>query len=302
MLLPIKFVRDCLRFIIIALWCAIIYFRFCKKDIEKQKMVIHAIGHSTLGKCQFKVDEKYNKTVELDVREFNLIEQMKSIDTNFKEISYLVNLQDIFIESFKSSINSKDNYGYMGIAHTPFILRAGYKTGDETNFIMFHKIRNKDYFEELSESEVYTPIKIEKKEIKQDTRELVVAISTTFPIDDNNMVVLNLESKSILKFKTDDLGFDVILSNKQIEQYINTILYEVRQIVRDNDIRKIHMVISSSVAFSFALGQRLSSNYDPEIIVYHYDSNNEKKYPWGISLFNDYTNCIVETEILNHNL
>lgn len=302
-LLPKKFARNGLYFITIIFWIAVFYFRFCcKEDKEFKKRLIHIIGHSTLGKCQYKLDEKLNNTIKLDVRELDLIEQMKSIKTNLSQLNYLVNTQDIFIENFMSSVNSKDHYGYMGIAHTPLILRAGYKTGDETSFIIFHKKRNKDYFEELNESEIYTPIKIEKKEIKQDSQELVVAISTTFPIEDKSLSALNYKEKSIIKFKTDDLGFDVIISNKQIEQYINTILHNVRQIVRDYDIRKIHMVISSSVAFSFALGQRLSSNYDSETIVYHYDNNDEKKYPWGISLFKDYSNCVVETEALKHNV
>ena len=53
------------------------------------------------------------------------------------------------------------------------------------------------------------------------------------------------------------------------------------------------MVISSSVAFTFALGQGISSHYDPEIIIYHFDMNNPKKYPWGISLLKEPMNCMV---------
>lgn len=71
------------------------------------------------------------------------------------------------------------------------------------------------------------------------------------------------------------------------------VLDEVRNIVRKNGITKVYMVISSLVAFTFVLGQRMSSQYDVETVIYHYDSKTDKIYPWGISLFKDYSECII---------
>lgn len=293
-ILPDICVRWTIFVFIIIAWVHIWYFRFCYEEpIQKSKKIINILAHSSLGKTQFKLNEESLKILQPNLEELDLIEDVKIVNENYSMLQSVVNKQDNFIEKFKDKINNNDKYGYMGISHTPLILRAGYKIGDETKFTMLHKKRNVDYYEELNNSEVYSPIRIEKKSIKDDCRELIVAISTTFPIHDNQLDILQPENKSILKFKADELGFDVIASEKQVNDYVGNILREVRQVISDKGITKIHMVISSSVAFTFALGQGLSNHYDPEIIIYHFDINNPKKYPWGIYLFKDSMNCIV---------
>jgi hypothetical protein len=290
-IIPNIYVRWALMFLSIIICILAWYFRKCYK--EPTPTIINILGHSSLGKSQFKLDDKLEETVQLVIDEIDLIEDVKNVGENYDILKYTIKKQDDLIKGFKDKINNDDKYSYMGISHTPLILRAGYHIGDETKFVMLHKKRNLDYYEELSDSESYTPIKIEQKNIKENRKELIVAISTTFPIQDNQLFILQPEKKSIIKFKADELGFDVITSRKQAEEYISFILKEIRQVVRDEEIVKIHMVISSSVAFTFALGQGLSNHYDSEVIIYHFDINNPKKYPWGISLFEDSMNCIV---------
>lgn len=293
-IVPNIYVRWILVCTVIVIWMLVWYFHYCYEEpVKKLKKIVHILGHSTLGKTQLKLNEESLKILELNVEELDLIEDIKIIKGNYNMLQSVVTKQDNYIEKFKNKINNTDKYGYMGISHTPLILRAGYEIGDETKFALFHKKRNVDYYEELNISDIYTPIKIEKKSVKDNCRELIVAISTTFIIEDNQLNILHPENKSIIKFKTDELGFDVITSEKQVENYVSYILREIRQIRSNKGITKIHMVISSSVAFTFALGQGLSNHYDPEVIIYHFDLNNPKKYPWGISLFKDSMNCIV---------
>ena len=65
---------------------------------------------------------------------------------------------------------------------------------------------------------------------------------------------------------------------------------KVREIVKRYDIRCIHMVISSSVAFTFFLGAGFSSQHDPDIIVYHYDNG---KYIWGIDMKRNGSDAVI---------
>lgn len=290
-IIPNIYLRWTLMAVIIMIWILVWYFRNCYEETKAK--IVNVLGHSSLGKTQFKLDEKYKDKINLVVEEIDLIEDVKNARDNFEILKYTVKKQDDSVKAFNDKINSKNEYGYMGISHTPLILRAGYTVGDETKFVMFHKKRNVDYYDELDDKESTIPIEIEQKNIKENAEELIVAISTTFPIQDSQLLILKPENKSIIKFKTNELGFDVISSRKQAEDYVSFIFREVRQIVRDKEIIKIHMVISSSVAFTFALGQGISSHYDPEIIIYHYDMNNPKKYPWGISLLKEHMECIV---------
>ncbi len=286
-----SFIRWILFSVTILFWIIKWYVHNCYS--ERPIKVIHVLGHSTLGKSQFKLNEEAMESSNLKIEELDLVEDIKIIENDFGALKYAINKQDNFIKNFRYKINNNDEYAYMGVAHTPLILRAGYHIGDETKFTIFHKKRNYNYYEELNNSELFTPIRIDKEDIKDNHKELIVAISTTFHIQDNQLSIFHSENKNIIKFKTDELGFDVITSKKQVEEYIGFILKEIRKVVTREDIIKIHMVISSSVAFTFAIGQALSSNYDREVIAYHFDINNPKIYPWGISLFKDANNCIV---------
>ena len=289
-------VKNIIAIAVIIFWGLLIYSRFFYKGEKDSKKNIKVLGYNTLGKSQFKFEDKYMKDINLNIEELDLVDDFKNINGDYNDIHYIIKKQDEYLDNFVKSINNTDSYGYVGISHTPLILRAGYRFGDETGYILFHKKRNSEYYEELNNDDNYTSIKLEKKDIKKNAEELIVAISTTFQIKDDELKVLKPEQKSIIKFTTDEKGFDIILSKKQVDNYINTILSEVRHIVKENSIKKIHLVISSSVAFTFALGRSLSSHYDPEITVYHFDINTQEKYPWGISLFKKYSKCMVITK------
>lgn len=267
------------------------------KDITTAKVnnkkEYQIIGHLTMGNTQFIVSEKDEEYIEPCINELNLVSDMKDI-RSYKDINYVVNKQDSFIKEFENKLINGEKCGYMGLAHTPLILRAGYKIGDGSKIKIFHKKRDFEYYEALNDEENNMLIGIDRKEINKRSDELILGISTTFEINDNDLKILKPQNKNLIIFKTEDLGYDVITSQKQIECYVAYIMKIVRDFVKSNNINKIHMVISSSVALTFCLGQAISETYDPEIIIYHYESKNPKKYPWGMLLFNDSKECIVE--------
>ena len=229
--------------------------------------------------------------------DFNVVEEFENINyknTSFKiDIQKIIDRQDAFIKKFIANKVSGKEYGYMGISHTPLILRAGMKMTDGNVLRLFHKKRGESFYTELNDEATYPELRIEKKVKNPKSNELIVAISTSFQIEDLQLNIFDPINKNVLKFKSDNLDVDSILSKKQVDSYINFILREVRDFVNENDIEKIHLVISSSVAFTFALGQRLTTSYDKEIIIYNYEARSSEKYPWGLKLFEDSYDCVV---------
>lgn len=258
---------------------------------NKEKYQI--LAHVTMGNTQFITDEESSESIDVCINELNLVEDMNAI-RDYNDINYVVNKQDSYIKEFENNLRSGITCGYMGLAHTPLILRAGYKLGDGSKIRIFHKKRDSEYYAELSEEENNVLIGIDRKEIKKKSDELILGISSTFDISNDDLEILEPKHKNLIIFKTESLGFDVITSKKQVENYIRYIMKIVRDFIKENNINKIHMVISSSVAFTFALGQAIGENYDPEIIIYHYDRKHPKKYPWGIQLSRDGRECIIE--------
>lgn len=224
----------------------------------------------------------------------DLSNNVKILGDNYSSYVGIVRELDKYVENFLEKKEEK-YYAFAGILHTPYILRLGYKVGDETYFKLFHKKRNEDTFKLLIDKETYfgnyPELKIDKILKESDT--LIVSISTTFSITKEQLDKFDTENNNYLKFETVDKGFDIITSEKQIDYYKEIIFNNIREIVRNRKIKLIHLCISSSVSFTFALGQGFSRNYDPNVIVYNYEG---QQYTWGLNLFEKVDNSIVKLE------
>lgn len=265
------------------------------KYIFKNKEFIDKviIGHSSMSKVQFIA----NTYTDYKVEEINLVNEMEDIKSNYNKIKYAINKQDMFVEEFKHNINTYYDYGYMGIAHTPLIFRLAYQLGDEISIVLFHKYRTGDTkkFKELKSDKDFKNIQIYYENLNVNSNELIFGLSTTFPIKIDELKVLKSENKNIIIFQSEELGFDIINNKNQVESYVQTIMKKIREVVKSKNITKIHIVLSTSVAMTFALGRAISNTHDPEIIVYHFDQKDEKKYTWGIDLFKNFDNCLIIT-------
>ena len=270
-----------------------IYVKWKYKNKEIIDKVI--VGHSSMSEVAFNVDTDG----EFQVKEINLIDDMKDTTSDYDKIKYAINKQDGLVSEFKRNIDNNYEYGYMGIAHTPLILRMGNQIGDEIGVKLFHKSRtegkNTNVFKELNKDENFKELMISTKILDKNSDELIVGLSTTFEIKYDELKVFNPDDKNILIFSSEDLGFDVIESTNQVKHYVKYIMDNVRKVVKDKNINKIHMVLSTSSVMTFALGQAISLNNDPNITIYHYDINNPRKYTWGIDLSKNYRDCLVVT-------
>ena len=199
------------------------------------------------------------------------------------DLHQIIREQDSAIKNF---IATKGIHSYYGIAHTPLVFRAGYMYGDQQEIHLFHRMRNNSAnFEEWDTSAdikwetSFREVKEENKSCKSNN--LIVAISTSLEIKNIEIASITNTKCHIIRFQLQTLGFDIIGNYAQAENLRKQILSKIRELVKKYDIRCIHMVISSSVAFTFFLGTGFSSQHDPDIIVYHYDNG---KYIWGIDM------------------
>lgn len=253
------------------------------------------IGHLSMSESQFMVETDDEYKIEY----IDLIDDMKYTKDDYDKIKYAINKQDGLVKAFKRTIDNKHEYGYMGIAHTPLILRMGNQIGDEVGIDFFHKSRtegeNTTEYTELNQDENFKNLKVATKILNKSSDELIVGLYTTYEIKYDELKVFNPDNKNILIFSSEDLGFDVIKSELQVKHYVQEMMKNVRKVVKDNNITKIHMVLSTSSVMTFALGQAISLNNDPNVTIYHYDINNQRKYTWGIDLSKDYRECLVIT-------
>ena len=238
-----------------------------------------------------------------DVDIDNIKEKYRVILVNI-DISDAINNQSLnyaitkFDKECEAAIKNRNNSpaGFYGIAHTPFIFRLGYRFGNQSNYKLYHKARSNDsVFKEWTDQKGSFKI-TEKREINADivSDELIVAVSTTFEIKESQIVDLNPDNKHIIMLYGNNLNFDAITSYVDAQNARETIMDEVRNLVKKYDIQRIHMAIASSAAFTFFLGMAYSKQHDPECIVYHYEMPH---YPWGLSIKMPTECCFVDNTV-----
>ena len=208
------------------------------------------------------------------------------------DLHQIITEQDSAIKDFTAT---KGIHSYYGIAHTPLVFRAGYMYGDQQEIHLFHRAHNNsanfvewDTSADTKWETSFREIQEENKSCKSNN--LIVAISTSLEIKNIEIASITDTKCHIIRFQLQTLEFDIIGNYAQAENLRKQILSKIREIVKKYDIQCIHMVISSSVAFTFFLGAGFSSQHDPNVIVYHYDNG---KYIWGIDMKRNGSDAVI---------
>lgn len=256
------------RYIFIIIDFILLFFIFYKRTL-------FLICHQSMSYDLAKISKTFKRKYFLKE---NKLQQEYGIHSNRIDSKIIEDLDQMAVKAQKS----EREIAYYGIAHTPLIFRLGFKIGDQSNVKLLHKKRsNSTDFEEWTNEK--TEIRITPKEENQSkySDELIVAISTSLNVRKEELCTLEPENKHIIYFVSNHLGFDSILSYDDAETLKADILRCIRDLVKEYKVKKIHMVVSSSVAFTFFLAQGYSAQHDPEIVVYHYEQG---KYTWGINM------------------
>ena len=208
------------------------------------------------------------------------------------DLHQIITEQDSAIKDFTAT---KGIHSYYGIAHTPLVFRAGYMYGDQQEIHLFHRAHNNSANFEEWDTSADTKWETSFKEITEENKScksnnLIVAISTSLEIKNIEIASITDTKCHIIRFQLQTLEFDIIGNYAQAENLRKQILSKIREIVKKYDIQCIHMVISSSVAFTFFLGAGFSSQHDPNVIVYHYDNG---KYIWGIDMKRNGSDAVI---------
>lgn len=245
------------------------------------------ISHKSMGFDLSPVDKKFKKYNWLFVNKLQQTDDMINLTVNSDIVTVVDNMA---IKAQKS----KYQVVYYGVAHTPLVFRLGLKYGDQDNVKLLHKKRsNDDEFEEWGTGKTSIWVSSQEVNCSKKSDELIVAIGTSFEVKKEELQTLQPDNKHVLYLQTNPLGFDAILSYEDAQSLRVGILGQIRQLVKKYSIKRIHMVISSSVAFTFFLAQGYSEHHDPEIIVYHYDKG---KYTWGINMSEQGRNAFIINE------
>ncbi len=263
------------------------------------KLTIHPtaiiINHSSFSNIQSSYDPSIVTGYTVKERDINLGYQMSR-----QNIVDAIRTQDALIDAILNDCDKSTELFYYGIAHIPFIFRAGFQVGDEGMVRLLHKFRNgQPFFREISSDQDTCTVRLKLSTVQNTkvSNEMLVVVATSLPVAYEDLAAFhsgNFCYELHFEMENDSMyGFDSIDSYAAMNRLRKGILEKIRETVKEKNIMRIHMVLATSSDFTFFLAQGFSKHHDPEIVVYHYDRNTAVKYPWGISNISTPTNAVI---------
>lgn len=254
---------------------------------EFYKKVSLLIAHTTMGHDLSKIDKEYKKEYYSKKVDMTKISIPKVADDN-SIIKALTEIDKIY-SKYKNTAFSE--IFYYGVSHIPLVFRLGYQFGQSRKIQFLHRFRKNESdqeFKVLPEQDDTPPIltthRIDEENIQGNHDELIVAISTTYPIKKSDINILDKENQKlryIYDVEESAYSFDYFSSMKQMQSCVNRLVSDMRRLIKKYNISTMHILISSSVPFTFYFAQQLNTQQFPKIIVYQYEN---QKYTWGIDI------------------
>lgn len=251
------------------------------------KKISLLIAHTTMSHDLSKIDKNYKKEYYSKKVDMTKLSIPKVADNN-SIIKALIEIDTIY-SKYKNTAFSE--IFYYGVSHIPLVFRLGYQFGQSRKIQFLHRFRKNESDQEfkiLPEQDDVPPTltthRIDEENLQGNHDELIVAISTTYPIKESDISFIDKENKKlryIFDVEESAYSFDYFSSMKQMQSCVNRLVSDIRKLVKQYNISTIHILISSSVPFTFYFAQQLNTQQFPKMIVYQYEN---QKYTWGIDI------------------
>lgn len=263
---------------------------FCKNNLQEKILLVL---HNSLNQTNFSFDGELQNEYIVKKISFNQYDTFHSNLPIREMINRTITEVDLKVEDIRQYIKKGYHVGYAGIANIPATFMLGYELGDENAKIYFHKYHGRqtnfnfkdDKFHKLEKKNVRGTFEKKILQVPSDwtkSGNIIILISLTQPIKESDFASIAGDNDYIFKYTTsDEVDYDVIDSENQIDEYADRILSDIAEIQKKTNINQIRICVAASGAFIFGLGTKFSKTQNKTTIIFHFERDN---YPWGINV------------------
>ncbi|OMD37538.1 SAVED domain-containing protein [Paenibacillus odorifer] len=226
----------------------------------------------TLGLSQFQFKE----------REVDFINE-KKYKMDAQRTVDILELIERKVKSFKEESKGYER-GYTGIAHIPFITITGtfLKRTSIHKYFEFDKKETEEFYT-LKKGRKYPPLKNNTpySQIDINATDIILTVSTTTPILDEHLIQFG--NMNIIRLSVDLPKDNTIIYWNQLLDYKNKVIEVLNEIgLKFSRVKRIHLLCSTQSCLPFEIGKNVEDYRNIKVISYHFDVQEDKKYPWGI--------------------
>lgn len=218
-----------------------------------------------------------------------------------EDLQNIVDKQYKNIHKIKKGMKSNNSLVYLGFPHIPFALLDGVNFSGTDNVILYEykgaltNSSNKDFFELENTYNSDIEILNNYENYILQSKEIILKIEQSFNINDDKLKEL-VGDIDLIYLRNKDVKRWGISSYAEVDKFSKE-FYKVLQWASKNNVKKIHLFMTTPVSLTFSLG-KVIEHYHPNIITYNYNNN---EYDWCIDIKNRKVNVINKksTEIAN---
>lgn len=203
-----------------------------------------------------------------------------------KNLQKLLDKQRKNMSKIKKGSKKNNSLVYLGFPHVPIAFVDGVNFSDVNNVILYEydgavgNSPDKDFFELKKIYNSSIELESNYKEITLNSDEVIIKIEQSFDINDRELINL-VGDKDIIYLSNKDRKRWGISSYSDVDKFIKE-FEKILKWAKENNIKKIHLFMTTPVSLTFSLGQ-VVSHYTPDIIIYNYNNNN---FDWCVDVKN----------------
>lgn len=171
-----------------------------------------------------------------------------------------------------------------GLAAVPALFLAGMLVDDETNVTLYDWDRSAKIWrlvEGSDDGKRFEPL--EGAEVVAGTREVVLAVSVSYPIDTQALRQTFGASMPIARLTSNEILADRFWSEEKQQAYAASLRDAIQKLMTVG-VQRIHMVLAAPASLSIRMGMAYDRRLMPDLIVYQYEKTAAPPYPWGIQM------------------
>lgn len=262
------------------------YFK-TKEKVKKQTML--QIRHSSIESVDYtKADVDLS---DYTIEPYSILQSEELKTINEPNLRHALREQEKIATKVLQRIdgNADIELSYWGLAHIPFLFLLGYQIADKSNSSFYEWNQNQLRWEKVKEKQIKFPsLKMDKNISKQDieeTKDIVVKIGITYPVNDADLSGLHLDNFNSYYLHLDPPHRNAIVCIEQLNQYqkqFRQTLDEINQTFPH--LERVHLFYSGQPSLAYRLGSSISPRMDKEVWVYNYVGVSFPKYNWAINL------------------
>ncbi|HOX92596.1 MAG TPA: SAVED domain-containing protein, partial [Spirochaetales bacterium] len=171
-----------------------------------------------------------------------------------------------------------------GLAAVPALFLAGMLVDDETNVTLYDWDRNAKLWRLVDGSDDRKRFELlDGAEVDAGTKEVVLAVSVSYPIDTQALRQTFGASMPIARLTSEEVLADRYWSEEKQQAYVVSLRDAIQKLMSVG-VQRIHMVLAAPASLSIRMGMAYDRRLMPDLIVYQYEKTATPPYPWGIQM------------------